>query len=205
MGKTSSSPVENKLPVAESTCSKKTFCPAVSALQDREYSFSRNVVSSPLARIPEGSHPRPPALRDIPTTEIFNNVRVSKMQQASISLLPHSMDMYERNTINSSSFDWERMSIDRLLQCKGDTREEINLKALKAMHANKTDLKSWKTHGKITALMVAVLAEDLEFVKILVAEGHNVLEKSQNGETALTLAKNLPAKEIYNFLLQSIK
>merc|ERR1719233_2450886 len=114
------------------------------------------------------------------------------------------MDMYSCRT-TMSSFDWVTSGCDILLECKGQSREEINIKSLKAMHDNKVDLKDWKTHGGRTALMVSVLAQDLEFVKILVEQGHNVTKKIKNGETALQLAETLPSQEIYNFLLQSSK
>jgi hypothetical protein len=204
MGKASSTPSGDRLPVVpESTCSKESTSFPECGVSDTS-SFPRNQTSSSLAKMTESG--QPPCLRDVPTTEIFSKVRLSKLQQMSTScLIPHSLDnMSERNTINSASFDWETSGLDTLLECKGQTREEINMKTLKAMRANKTDIKGWKTHGGRTALMVSVLAQDFEFVKILVTEGHNVSEKTITGETALELAKNLPSKEIYNFLLQSI-
>lgn len=104
-----------------------------------------------------------------------------------------------------STFDWAEngCGCDGLELKKEKTREEIGMDALKAMDSCGIDVKKLTTHGGRSALMFAVISKDLGFVKQLVADGADVLEETQNGETALSLAKSLSTDDIYNFLLKS--
>merc|ERR1719193_63534 len=91
-----------------------------------------------------------------------------------------------------STFDWAKgCGCDGLDVKKEKTREEIGIEALKAMVACGTDVNKLSTHGGRSALMFAVISEDLDFVKTLVASGANVREETEHGETALGLAKSL--------------
>jgi len=104
---------------------------------------------------------------------------------------------------SESDFDWAA-SKNNVFNNKGKTREEIGMSKLKAMQACGINVKGFTTHGDRSALMFAVLSQDLDFVKSLVANGANVMAKNEQGETALDLAESLQSKEIYNFLQQSI-
>jgi len=104
--------------------------------------------------------------------------------------------------LSESDFSWAD-SRNNLFDCKGKTREEIGMSKLKAMSACGANVKEFTTHGGRSALMFAVLSQDLHFVKRLVTDGANVMEENEHGETALGLAKSLPSQDIYNFLLKS--
>jgi len=104
---------------------------------------------------------------------------------------------------SESDFDWSASRND-LFNNKGKTREEIGMSKLKAMQACGVNVKRFTTHGDRSALMFAVLSQELDFVKGLVADGADVMAKNEHGETALDLAKSLPSQEIYNFLQQYI-
>jgi len=115
-------------------------------------------------------------------------------------LLPKSPEI---SSTSESDFNWAD-SRNHLFNNKGKTREEIGMSKLRAMQACGVNVTAFTTHGGRSALMFAVLSQDLHFVKKLVTEGANVMEENKHGETALGLAKSLPSQEIYNFLLQSI-
>jgi len=104
-----------------------------------------------------------------------------------------------------STFDWAEngRGCDGLEVQREKTREQIGMEALKAMVACGKDVKNLSTHGGRSALMFAVISEDLDFVKQLVASGADIREENEQGETALSLAKSLPTDNIYNFLLNS--
>jgi len=103
-----------------------------------------------------------------------------------------------------STFDWAEngFGCDGLEVKREKTREQIGMEALKAMVACGKDVKTLSTHGGRSALMFAVISEDLDFVKQLVASGADVREVNEKGETALSLAKSLSTSNIYNFLLK---
>jgi len=104
---------------------------------------------------------------------------------------------------SESEFNWAD-SINNIFDSRGKTREDIGMSKLKAMQACGVNVKKFTTHGGRSALMFAVLSQDFDFVKRLVADGANVMQENEHGETAVGLAKSLPSQEIYNFLLQSI-
>jgi len=105
------------------------------------------------------------------------------------------------SVMSMSEFDW-CASKNNIFDNKGKTREEIGKLRLKAMLSCGASVKNFTTHGKRSALMFAVLCEDLELVKSLITAGANVKDKDEDGETAIGLAKSLPSQEIYNFLLK---
>jgi len=104
-----------------------------------------------------------------------------------------------------STFDWAEngCGCDGLEVKRAKTREEMGMEALKAMVACGKDVKNLSTHGGRSALMFAVISEDFDFVRQLVASGANVQEENEQGETALSLAKSLSTDNIYKFLLKS--
>jgi len=135
-----------------------------------------------------------PLLYPIPTSELVGTCTGTLFS-------PRSPEVSSFTSV--SDFDWADSRND-ILGSKGKTREEIGMKKLKAMQACGINVKGFTTHGGRSALMFAVLSQDLDFVKNLVADGANAIEKNEHGETALALSKSLPSQEIYNFLLQSI-
>jgi len=104
-----------------------------------------------------------------------------------------------------STFDWAEngCGCDGLEVKRAKTREEMGMEALKAMVACGKDVKNLSTHGGRSALMFAVISEDFDFVRQLVASGADVQEENEQGETALSLAKSLSTDNIYKFLLKS--
>jgi len=123
----------------------------------------------------------------------------------SYALCPFSFSDAIPSEQSMSTFDWAKgCGCDGLDVKKEKTREEIGIEALKAMVACGTDVNKLSTHGGRSALMFAVISQDLDFVKTLVASGANVREESEHGETALGLAKSLSTNDIYNFLLKSV-
>jgi len=137
------------------------------------------------------------------TDRSTNNLMGSQKNLALSRISDTSGLMY--TDMSMSNFEWGNQGCDGLELNKAKTREEIGMDALKAMDAIGADVKGLTTHGGRSALMVAVLNRDLDFVKRLVAYGANLEEETEKGETALTLAKSLPSQDIYNFLLQSSK
>jgi len=75
---------------------------------------------------------------------------------------------------------------------------------LDAMDAEGVDVSKLTTIGGRTALMFAVLTENLDNVKLLLQKKADPLETNDNGETALSLAKGLKSDAIYKFLYQKI-
>jgi len=123
----------------------------------------------------------------------------------SYALFPFSFSDAVPSEQSMSTFDWAKgCGCDGLDVKPEKTREEIGIEALKAMVACGTDVNKLSTHGGRSALMFAVISEDLDFVKTLVASGANVREETEHGETALGLAKSLSTNDIYNFLLKSV-
>jgi len=130
---------------------------------------------------------------------------IKSYSRKSHALFPFSSSNANQPTeVSMSSFDWAANGCGcDGIDLKLVTREEIGLKTLKAMEACGVDVKTLSTHGGRSALMFAVISEDLGFVKKLVARGADVLEENERGETALGLAKSLSTDDIYNFLLKS--
>jgi len=79
-------------------------------------------------------------------------------------------------------------------------RHEIGLEVLKAKIHCGANPKSMTTHGDRTALMFAVLAGDLCFIKELVELGVDVNKKNSSGETALGLANDIQRDDMVDYL-----
>jgi len=79
-------------------------------------------------------------------------------------------------------------------------RYDLGLEVLKAMIHHGTNPEGMSTHGSRTALMFAVLAQDLGFIKKLVELGVDLNETNCRGETALSLANETGRCDIINYL-----
>jgi len=80
------------------------------------------------------------------------------------------------------------------------SRYDLGLEVLMAMIENGTNPEGMSTHGDRTALMFAVLAQDLDFIKKLVELGVDLNETNCHGETALRLANETGRSDIINYL-----
>jgi len=124
--------------------------------------------------------------------------------------------MIDENTTPRSStcstsvddiFDWDTnycrdqkiCSFDGL-NMKPTDRYDIGMEILKATVHNGANPDRMTTHGDRSALMFAVLANDLSFIKSLVAMGVDVNHTNQMGETALSLASEAQRDDIANYL-----
>jgi len=190
MGKTISSICERPKSGILSENKKDSPPPAV-MLKDRNASLHSEFTYRSDSREWKISHP---LLCKIPTADLVG-------AHTGGVFSPTSTDICTPCT-SVSDFDWAD-SRNNLLGSKGKTREEIGMRKLKAMQACGISVKQFTTHGGRSALMFAVLSQDLDFVKVLVADGADAMEKNEHGETALALSKSLPSQEIYDFLLES--
>jgi hypothetical protein len=79
-------------------------------------------------------------------------------------------------------------------------RYDIGLEVLKAKIHHGANAERLSTHGDRTALMFAVLAKDLDFIKKLVEMGVDVNQSNALGETALSLACEIQNEDIADYL-----
>jgi len=193
MGKTLSSKCERS-PSGIVSENKKDYPDPVVMIKDRKASLQSDLTYRSDSREWRLSNP---LLYKIPTADL------SRMHTGTLFSPTADLSTPLSTPFTSvSDFDWADSRND-ILGSKGKTREEIGMRKLKAMQACGINVKEFTTHGGRSALMFAVLSQDLDFVKGLVADGADVMEKNDQGETALALSKSLPSQEIYNFLLQS--
>jgi len=92
-----------------------------------------------------------------------------------------------------------RLSFDGL-NMRPNNRYGIGLELLKAKIHHGANANRLSTHGDRTALMFAVLAKDLKFIKTLVELGVDVNQSNGQGETALGLACEGQCDDIAEYL-----
>jgi len=84
------------------------------------------------------------------------------------------------------------------------TRNEIGLTILKSLIDAGRDPEAIMTHGR-SALMVSVICDDLDFVKVLIEKhGVDINKKNEMGETALSLASEKPELKMIAEYLRSM-
>jgi len=149
----------------------------------------------------------------LPTTDIIKlkKPRNSTSRERDLSSLSKDTDS-TRTTPTSSlqslgssaySVNWSNTASDGLGSGKR-TREEMGMLFLEAVDAEGVDVSKFTTIGGRTALMFAVITENLNNVKLLIQKKADPLETNDKGETPLSLAKGLKSGAIYKYLYEKI-
>jgi len=146
----------------------------------------------------------------LPTTDIikFKNPIFSESRERDLSSLSKETDSPRTSSLQSLdssaySVNWSNTASDGLGSGKR-TREEMGMLVLEAMDAEGVDVSKFTTIGGRTALMFAVITENLNNVKLLIQKKADPLERNEKGETPLSLAKGLKSEAIYKYLYQKI-